>query len=225
MGGPACSQRPFGCSPSPTTSAPREKGVRVGAHWFGVPPPRQGDMGDPEQVLCLPHGNCSPPMPRLGPSELLSLWGHGWGLVSSYHLLGQGTGTGRAGCPLRGAAAQMWGCLCTDAPAHMDVSARASMWAHARACELTRVHARTFARVRACAHTRVAMSPQHTPRGTTTHTLRNTGPHAGLWQGDTRSARARGSLLCWLAGSRDRGGLGEGRGMHHSPAFNWLSSK
>lgn len=78
----------------------------------------------------------------------------------------------------------------------------------------------------ACAHTCVAVSPsKHTPRGTTVHTPRNTSAHTGLWQGHTRSAGAHRSPSCWLAGSRDHGTLGEGWGMHHSPAFNWLSGK
>lgn len=175
----------------------------MGVHWLSVPPPCQGDTGDPEHVPCLPHGNCSPIMPRLGPSELLSPWGHGWGLVSSYHLPGQGTGTGRADCPLRGAAALTWVCLCTDAPAHTEVSARVSMWAHACACELTRVHAHTHLRVCVCAraHMRIAMSPQHTPRGTTRHTGEEHGSTRRPVAGGTRGVPGLTAAFCagWRA--------------------------
>lgn len=98
---------------------------------------RAGGTWDTPSVSCafptgtsppLPH----PPVPSPGPGGLLSPWGHDWGLVSSCHLLGGRTGAGRANRPpLRGAGVQTRVCLCKDELAHVDVSARVSVRAHA----------------------------------------------------------------------------------------------
>lgn len=124
-------------------------------------------MGDPERILCLPHGTSSSPPPlvlSLGPSRLLT-WLGPRVLMSPP---GSGDRSWQSSCCLRGAGVQTWGCLCTDALAHVDGGTRVTTWvcAHACACAAVCAHIGVLAHLLRYVCTRVHRCPLSTHHGT-----------------------------------------------------------
>lgn len=148
----------------------------------------QGNRGDPKRILCLPYGTSSSSPPpvvlSLGPSRLLT-WLGPRVLMSPP---GSGDRSWQSSCCLRGAGVQTWGCLCTDALAHVDGGARVTTWACAHACARAAVcaHVGVLAHLLRYVCTRVhrcplsTRAPPCTCRGTRMHIQQGHGTR-GVW--------------------------------------------